>query len=134
MARILLVDDEAMVLSVLGAFLKAWGYDVVAMQDSTQALAALESSEPFDMLISDVRMVPVDGFQLLKVARRLRPGMPALVITGYGSDDVSQQARELGAAGYITKPFKPDSLLNTLESVLPSVRPASSPTGTAGSS
>jgi len=114
MAKILLVDDEASILSVLSVLLKAEGYEVVPVDNGEKALELIKST-PFDLMISDIRMRPVDGITLLKSARELRPTMSALMVTGYGTIETAVESLKYGAFDYITKPFKVDELLITVQ-------------------
>jgi len=114
MAKILLVDDEASILSVLSVLLKAEGYEVIPVDNGEKAMELIKST-PFDLMISDIRMRPVDGITLLKSARELRPSMSVLMITGYGTIETAVEALKYGAFDYITKPFKVDELLITVQ-------------------
>ena len=65
-AKILLVDDEGDVVTVLRTFLATWwGYDVLSTTDGEEAVSLLKSGKKIDLLISDIRMMPIDGMQLL---------------------------------------------------------------------
>jgi DNA-binding NtrC family response regulator len=114
MAKILLVDDEASILSVLSVLLKAEGYEVTPVDNGEKALELIKST-PFDLMISDIRMRPVDGITLLKTAREQRPNMSVLMITGYGTIETAVESLKYGAFDYITKPFKVDELLITVQ-------------------
>jgi len=113
MARILLVDDEPSILSVLTTLLKAEGYEVVSAVGGEKA-SDLLGSEEFDLMISDIRMTPMDGMELLKLARRDCPTMSVIMVTAYGSVETAIDALKLGAFDYVTKPFKVDELLITV--------------------
>ena len=117
MARILLVDDEPSILSVLGTLLKAEGYDVVPVLGGEKA-RDLITSEEFDLMISDIRMSPVNGMELLGLAHDERPTMSVIMLTAYGSIETAIEALQLGAFDYITKPFKVDELLITVQRAL----------------
>ncbi|HNS80553.1 MAG TPA: sigma-54 dependent transcriptional regulator [Kiritimatiellia bacterium] len=117
MARILLVDDEPSILSVLSTLLRAEGYEVVPALGGEKALEELKG-KPFDLMISDIRMSPIDGMQLLKAARKDWPKMAVLMITAYGSVETAVGAMKVGAFDYITKPFKVDELLITVQRAL----------------
>jgi len=117
MAKILLVDDEASILSVLSVLLKAEGYEVVPVDNGEKALELIKST-PFDLMISDIRMRPMDGISLLKAAREQRPAMSALMVTGYGTIETAVESLKYGAFDYITKPFKVDELLITVQRAL----------------
>lgn len=117
MARILLVDDEPSILSVLSTLLKAEGYEVVPAQGGDKAQKHLES-DAFDLMLSDIRMSPVNGMELLRQVRKARPAMPVIMLTAYGSVETAIEAMKLGAFDYVTKPFKVDELLITVERAL----------------
>ncbi|MFO7870742.1 MAG: sigma-54 dependent transcriptional regulator [Kiritimatiellia bacterium] len=117
MAKILLVDDEASILTVLSTLLKAEGYEVAAEQNGEKA-RELITSEDFDLMISDIRMSPVNGMELLKVAHEQRPSMSVIMLTAYGSVETAIEALKLGAFDYVTKPFKVDELLITVQRAL----------------
>jgi two-component system, NtrC family, response regulator PilR len=115
--RILVVDDEVSILSVLTTLLKAEGYEVVPSRESEKALALLRS-ETFDLMLSDIRMSPIDGMELLRVARAERPEMAVLMLTAFGTVETALEALKLGAFDYVTKPFKVDELLITVQRAL----------------
>jgi two-component system, NtrC family, response regulator PilR len=117
MARILLVDDEPRMLSLLNSLLRAEGYDVTSVQDGSK-VSDLIRSEKFDLMISDIRMSPVDGMELLKIVRSERATMPVIILTAYGSVETAIEAMKLGTFDYVTKPFKLDEMLLTIQRAL----------------
>lgn len=117
MARILLVDDEPRMLSLLNSLLKAEGYDVVSAQDGSK-VPDLISGETFDLMITDIRMTPIDGIELLKIAKEKKPVMPVIILTAYGSVETAIEAMKIGTFDYVTKPFKMDELLITIQRAL----------------
>ncbi len=117
MARILLVDDEPSILSVLTALLKAEKYEVVPALGGEKA-RDLIMTETFDLMISDIRMSPVNGRELLRLAHDERPNLPVIMLTAYGSVETAIEALKLGAFDYVTKPFKVDELLITVRRAL----------------
>ena len=114
MATILLVDDEPSILNVLSTLLKAEGYDVAAALGGEKARDLL-LADGFDLMIADIRMSPVNGMELLQMARKHHPAMSVIMLTAYGSVETAIKALKLGAFDYITKPFKVDELLITVE-------------------
>jgi DNA-binding NtrC family response regulator len=116
-ARILLVDDEPSILSVLSTLLKAEGYSVTAVLGGDKAQDVVRNEE-FDLMISDIRMSPVNGIQLLKLAHEVKPQMSVIMLTAYGSVETAIEAMKLGAFDYVTKPFKVDELLITVSRAL----------------
>jgi two-component system, NtrC family, response regulator PilR len=117
MARILLVDDEPRMLSLLNTLLKAEGYDVVSVQDGSKA-PDLIRDEVLDLLITDIRMSPLGGMELLKIARAERPTMPVIVLTAHATVETAIEAMKLGTFDYVTKPFKLDEMLLTIKRAL----------------
>ena len=117
MSRILLVDDEPSILSVLTTLLKAEGHEVTSSRGGDKAQEMVRT-EPFDLLISDIRMSPIDGMQLLKQTRREKPGAAVIMLTAYGSVETAVEAMKEGAFDYVTKPFKVDELLITVKRAL----------------
>ena len=117
MARILLVDDEPSILSVLSTLLKAEGYEVTSVLGGDEALDVVKN-EDFDLMISDIRMSPVNGMQLLAVAHEFKPALSVIMLTAYGSVETAIEAMKLGAFDYVTKPFKVDELLITVTRAL----------------
>jgi two-component system response regulator PilR (NtrC family) len=117
MARILLVDDEPSILNVLSTLLKGQGHDCVPAKGGEQA-RELVREEQFDLMISDIRMTPIDGLELLKLAKRMRPEMVVIMLTAYGSVETAVTAMKEGAFDYVTKPFKVDELLITVQRAL----------------
>jgi DNA-binding NtrC family response regulator len=117
MSRILLVDDEPSILSVLSTLLRSQGYEVEPILGGDKAQDFLPG-EDFDLMISDIRMSPVDGLELLKTAKSIKPGMSVIMITAYASVETAVEAMKQGAFDYVTKPFKVDELLITVQRAL----------------
>jgi DNA-binding NtrC family response regulator len=117
MSRILLVDDEPNILSVLTTLLKAEGHDVITSRGGDIAQEMIRK-EVYDLMITDIRMSPVDGMQLLKQSRRERAGAVVIMLTAYGSVETAVEAMKEGAFDYVTKPFKVDELLITVKRAL----------------
>jgi len=84
MSRVLLVDDEPSILSVLSTLMKSQGHDATPVLGGDKALELLQS-ESFDLMISDIRMSPVGGLELLRSAKSRHPGMAVIMCTGFGS-------------------------------------------------
>ncbi|OGV67271.1 MAG: hypothetical protein A2283_05010 [Lentisphaerae bacterium RIFOXYA12_FULL_48_11] len=117
MARVLLVDNEASILSVLSTLLKSEGFEVLSIRDCEKAVNIIKT-EQFDMMILDIRMTPIDGMELLKIARAQQPEASIIMLTAYGSIETAIEAMKLGAFDYVTKPFKVDELLLTVHRAL----------------
>lgn len=117
MSRILLVDDEPSILNVLSTLLKGEGHESVPVRGGDKALELIRT-EHFDLMISDVRMSPIDGIELLKLVRKEKPGLAVIMLTAYGSVETAVEAMREGAFDYVTKPFKVDELLITVQRAL----------------
>mgnify|MGYP001172254763 CR=1 FL=1 len=117
MAKILLVEDDKTTISILDTLLKAEGYDVITSENGEQAKALIAENE-FDLMISDIRMAPVDGMQLLQTIHEEEPDVAVIMLTAYGSVETAIEALKLGAFDYVTKPFKVDELLITVQRAL----------------
>src|SRR5262249_40113316 len=79
-------------------------------QSGPAALQQMQT-EQFDLLLTDLRMEPLDGITVLRRSQDLAPNMPVLLMTAYGSIESAVEAMRLGAVDYITKPFQPEELL-----------------------
>ena len=116
-ARILVIDDEISIVEVLKALLKREGYSVKAAGNADEALDALRK-EKFDLMISDIRMEPIDGLELLRRAREIQPHLAVIMMTAYGTVETAVEAMKKGAFDYVCKPFKVDELMVTVERAL----------------
>jgi len=103
-ARVLVVDDQVDMAEMLSEGLRDRGYDAVACASSTDAARRLET-EPFDALLTDLRMPKVDGLGLLAISRKSALERPVIVMTAYGAIETAVDAIRQGAFHYLTKPF-----------------------------
>jgi len=117
MVRVLLVDDEANILSILSTLLRSEGYEVLSVREGEKACELIKN-EVFDLIILDIRMAPIDGMTILKLTRSEQPHTSVIMLTAYGSIETAIEAMKLGAFDYITKPFKVDELLLTVHRAL----------------
>lgn len=107
--RILIVDDERIARENLEHVLRGEGYGTVSVHNGLAAIRELEKEE-FDLVLTDIRMQPVDGIQVLERARELYPQIEVIVITGYASVSSAVEAMQKGAYYYIAKPYKIDEV------------------------
>jgi DNA-binding NtrC family response regulator len=117
MPKVLLVDDEPRILTLLHSVLRTEGLEPVSAKDGATAIGLFRAA-PFDLLITDIRMSPMDGMELFRVARAERPDMPVVLLTAYGSVETAIEAMKSGAFDYLTKPFKVDELILTVKRAL----------------
>jgi CheY-like chemotaxis protein len=118
-SRILVVDDEESIRDLCARVLTRAGYLVVTVPSGEDALTRL-TAEPFDMVISDIRMPGVSGLEVLEQAKAAAPQLRVVLITGFGTSHTLERARQSGADRILTKPFNPMELLAAVrESFLP---------------
>jgi len=117
--KILMVDDSASVRQMMSFTLQNAGYEVIEARDGKEALDMYPDSGA-NMLITDLNMPKMDGYGLIEEVRR-RPGsrfLPIIMLTTESEQGKKDQAKALGASGWITKPFRPDQLLKVVGMVL----------------
>ena len=117
MPRILIVDDEPTILNLLNKILTGQGYDTTPASNGEKALQLL-GTEVYDLMISDINMTPINGMELLRNASRSYPDMGVIMLTAYGTVGTAVEAMKEGAFDYITKPFKLDELVLTVQRAL----------------
>lgn len=110
LARILAVDDEEIVLDSLRKMLALAGYSIDTVQSGTEALG-LVSKRDYDFVFTDLKMPGMDGVEVTKAVRHLRPDIDVIIITGYGTIESAVETVQFGAMDYVEKPFTEDELL-----------------------
>lgn len=121
MPRILVVDDDTLILATVQMLLVNEGFEVVAVDQGRKAVLALERS-PFDVVIIDMFMPGMDGYQSIKEIRRLDPGLPVIAMSGVMFRESSAgrlpdflgMAAKMGATGTLHKPFRSVELLEAV--------------------
>jgi two-component system chemotaxis response regulator CheY len=120
MKTIMTVDDSPTVRKCLEVTLADAGYQVVQAVDGADALEKLQDCQ-VDMLVTDLNMPKVDGVTLIKSVRNT-PGnrfMPIVMLTSETQPELKQAGKQAGASGWVTKPFRPESLLAVVRMVCP---------------
>ena len=120
--RILLVDDDAVVLKILSFSLKSRGYEVVTATDGAEAIGLMRD-EPPDLLLVDVGLAPDvnlqwDGFQVADWIRRINGRIPTIMISGTGKLELAERAAAAGAQAFFAKPIDVDHLFASIATVL----------------
>ena len=115
--HVLVADDEASIRELLSKTLALADYDVDVAQDGRAALERLRTSH-YDLLITDLKMPGVDGLAVIREARRYRPELPIIIITGFSTEASAIEALNLGVSGYLTKPFRVPKVLATAAKAL----------------
>ncbi|MDG2335832.1 MAG: sigma-54 dependent transcriptional regulator [Myxococcota bacterium] len=112
-AKVLVVDDEALICTMLERTLRLGGYEVKSETIPEDGLTLLKQ-ESFDVLITDLHMSGMNGLELLQRARKIQPSCEVVMMTGYATVETAREALKLGAIDYITKPLKVDEELHPL--------------------
>jgi YesN/AraC family two-component response regulator len=115
--KILVLDDEKIVLESVSRILEDEQYDVKTCQSGKEALAALKEYG-FDLLITDLKMPGLDGIETIKLCSGHDPDLSVIIITAYPTVDSAVGAMKLGALDYIRKPFTPDQLTESVENAI----------------
>jgi len=116
--RILVIDDELDMLMLLRMIIEDnTNYEVETTNNPSEALKLLTEKD-YNLVISDLKMPGMDGIELFDELSEIRPDVPVIIMTAYGSLETSEDAMKKGVADFITKPFRKDSILFTINRVL----------------
>ncbi|MFN9742753.1 MAG: sigma-54-dependent transcriptional regulator, partial [Acidobacteriota bacterium] len=117
--RILIAEDDPDLRDLLQDELEDAGYDTSICINGQKALEQIEkTNEQIDLLLTDIRMPGLSGDELLEKIRELRPEVPVIIITAFGSVEQAVELVKAGAFQYLTKPFDTDDLLQTVNNAL----------------
>jgi two-component system, NtrC family, response regulator PilR len=120
-AKILVADDELSMREFLEILLKKEGHKVASARDGEEALSRFQK-DSFDLVLSDIKMPKLDGLELLRKIKELRPNLGVIMITAFASPEDAITAMKAGAYDYLTKPFKLDEIKSVIRNAL--ARPA----------
>jgi CheY-like chemotaxis protein len=109
-ARILAVDDEPVILDSFRKILVLAGFSVDTVESGPEALTLLRTRD-YDFLFTDLKMPEMNGIEVVKAAKHLRPDMDVAVITGYGTIESAVETMQFGAVDYVQKPFTEEELI-----------------------
>ncbi len=117
--RILIADDEPNIRTTIGDVLRKYGCRVEVAKDGYEACAIVEQ-EPFDLVISDIKMPYRNGYEIFAAAHRVRSSLPVMLMTGFGYDPHHSivRASQEGLSSVLFKPFKVDQLLEEVRKAL----------------
>lgn len=116
MPKLLIVDDNKQITSILADYAKKEGYTAVIAMDGEEALDQFQSEKP-DILLLDVMMPKMDGFSVCREIRRIST-VPIIMITARGEDFEKIMGLEIGADDYIVKPFSPGEVMARIKAIL----------------
>ncbi|WP_042698613.1 response regulator [Azospirillum sp. B506] len=134
---ILMVEDDHNIRETGCALLRSWGHRVIGASGAGEALVVLRGTEPLDLLFSDIVMPPgMNGAELAREARRLRPGLPVLLASGFAAHAVVADDVAMGGYDLIAKPYDPSELRERLDRLRPPAPPTpeATPAAVAGPS
>jgi putative nucleotidyltransferase with HDIG domain len=112
--KILIVDDEEMIRDLCTHILSSEGYGVVAVPNGATAIEELAKG-PMDLLITDIKMPGMDGLELFEQAKKAKPDIVTIFITGHGTLDTAIESLMRGVDGFVLKPFTQDELLGAVD-------------------
>ena len=115
--RILVVDDESIILQLATMVLTSRGFEVLTAQSGQECLDVVKREKP-DLVLLDYMMPVMDGMTTLCHLRHLHPDTYVIMLTGKGSEQIAVEVMKAGAADYILKPFKNQDLVERIENVL----------------
>lgn len=114
--KVLLLDDEPIVVERVKASLEMSGYQVDSFTSSKDVINILKNVK-YDVLITDLKMSSPDGIEVLKIAKQLQPEIKVIIITGFATNQTAEFAKKMGAVEFIAKPFKLSQLKETLKEI-----------------
>jgi len=115
MVRILICEDNQLVLRALSVVLEREGYDPVAVNDGNKAIEMLKTND-FSLVIVDIHLPYHSGLEVIGYLRtELKKQTPVLIVTAFSDPQVQRQAAEMKVNGYLTKPFNPDDLIRQVK-------------------
>lgn len=112
--EILVIDDSYTTLVLLEWFLNEHGYNASIVVDVEKAMEYLEKQTP-DLILLDIQLPKISGYDFLKIFRKNNKDIPILIISANDSSEAKKLVNELGASGFVAKPFKLNELLKKVE-------------------
>ena len=115
--RVLVIDDERIVLDSITKILKEENFEVDVTLSGRQGLEWAIAKD-YDIVLTDLRMPDIGGMRVLRDVKRAKPAVPVVMITGFSNVKSAVEAMKLGAAEYLEKPFAPDALVKVIQKAL----------------
>jgi DNA-binding NtrC family response regulator len=120
--KILVVDDDAIVIKSCRRILEAEGFEVTTVPSADEALEKIKIYD-FDLVVMDVKMPKHDGIFLMGEIKKNWPDIPIIVMSGYPTPETIADVLKLGAVQFIPKPFKPDEFMKSIRQVIHKISP-----------
>ena len=116
--RILVIDDEPDMLMLMSMIIEEnTEWQVETTNNPSEGLKMAMEND-YDLIIADLKMPGLDGMEAFEELKEMKPDIPFIIITAYGSLEIADEARNKGVADFITKPFRKDTILFTMDRVL----------------
>jgi DNA-binding NtrC family response regulator len=116
--KLLIVDDEPDMLKLLGMIIRdKTPYETITTNNPTEALDLVQKGG-YDLVITDLKMPGLDGVEMLEAVKKLDADIPVIIMTAYGTVETAEEALSKGAFDFITKPFRKEQILFTIEKAL----------------
>ncbi|MEM1318713.1 MAG: response regulator transcription factor [Bacteroidota bacterium] len=116
--KILICEDEEIMLTALEFRLRKQGFEVVLAKDGKEAIEKVKDAEP-DILVADIMMPFITGIELISYIRQdMKSELPIIIISALENDEIVLEAFKLGATDFITKPFKPNELILRIKRII----------------
>ncbi|MCD6398047.1 MAG: response regulator [Spirochaetaceae bacterium] len=119
--KIFIIDDSSVVIMSLRQILEMEGFSVESAKDGLEAFTRIKKGYKPDLVITDVNMPNMDGIEFIKNARTILKFTPILVLTTESTSSKREEAKSLGATGWLVKPVEGPALLKVIKQVLPGV-------------
>jgi len=119
--KVLVIDDEPVVLDLCGRILESEGYQIVMAEDGLAGIERLRR-EAFDAVLTDIKMPGLDGLETIQIMRQSDPDLVCVVMTGFSTMNLAIQAVKLGVDEFVVKPFTPSQLSQAVSRALEKVR------------
>jgi DNA-binding NtrC family response regulator len=116
-SRILICDDEDALRTILSSELAGAGYDVATAADGEEGVAEVKNRK-FDLVLLDIKMPKLDGFEVLKFIKKEHPAVKVIMLTGFADLKNAIESKKYGAEDFVSKPYDLVDLLTTIERVL----------------
>ena len=116
--RILVVDDSKIALSMVCQLLMSLGYETVAAEDGRKALSILESNNDLNLVLTDINMPDMDGWELALCIKSLKPDIMIIALTGEAPNNILPKLNGSGISHALFKPFKIDHLNEVVDTIL----------------
>jgi len=117
MTRVLIIDDDEMVLKALSIYLSGSGFLIMTTADGPQGITIYNREKP-DVVILDIGLPSLDGLEVLKQIRRSDPNAKIIICSGYGSQKTIDEAMQNGAYAFLNKPFDVEAMIQLIASAL----------------